>query len=59
MDHDEDLEQLMLAQSPRFAALLDRSRRCVKAGKALSEREFWSAVRRRVQKRKGEKWARR
>jgi prevent-host-death family protein len=41
---DDDLEMLLMARSPRFQALLDLSRRSIKAGKGLSEKEFWKAV---------------
>lgn len=46
---DDDLESLMLGRSPRFQALLDRSRQSIKQGKGLSEEEFWAAVRARTQ----------
>jgi prevent-host-death family protein len=49
---DDDLERLMLARSPRFQALLNRSRRSIKEGKGLSEKAFWEAVRKRAQQRK-------
>jgi prevent-host-death family protein len=49
---DDDLERLMLGRSPRFQALLDRSRQSIKAGKGLSEKAFWEAVRKRAQERK-------
>jgi prevent-host-death family protein len=49
---DDDLERLMLGRSPRFRALLDRSRRSIKQGKGLSEKAFWVAVRKRTQERK-------
>ncbi len=49
---DDDLERLMLARSPRFQALLNRSRQSIKAGKGLSESAFWEAVRKRATKRK-------
>src|SRR5437764_2513186 len=49
---DDDLERLMLGRSPRFQALLDRSRQSIKEGKGLSERAFWEAVRKRAQERK-------
>ena len=49
---DDDLERLMLARSPRFRALLDRSRQSIKEGKGLSEEAFWEAVRKRAQGRK-------
>jgi prevent-host-death family protein len=44
--HDEDdLERILLGRSARFQAMLDRSRKSIKEGKALSEDEFWEAVR--------------
>ena len=48
---DDDLERLMLGRSPRFQALLDRSRRSIKEGKGLSEKAFWDAVRQRARER--------
>jgi prevent-host-death family protein len=41
---DDDLESLILAGSPRFQALLDKSRKSIKAGKGLSREDFWKAV---------------
>jgi prevent-host-death family protein len=49
---DDDLERLMLARSPRFQALLNRSRQSIKDGKGLSEDAFWDAVRKRAKQRK-------
>src|SRR5262245_56782380 len=49
---DDDLERLLLGRSPRFQALLDRSRQSIKEGKGLSEKAFWAAVRKRAQERK-------
>ncbi|HEV3238121.1 MAG TPA: type II toxin-antitoxin system Phd/YefM family antitoxin [Gemmataceae bacterium] len=49
---DDDLERLMLGRSPRFQALLDRSRQSIKEGKGLSEKAFWKEVRKRAQERK-------
>ena len=49
---DEDLERLMLERSPRFQALLNRSRTSIQVGKGLSEVAFWKAVRKRAQERK-------
>jgi prevent-host-death family protein len=40
---DEDLESLILARSPRFRALLSKSRQSIKAGNGLSEKDFWKA----------------
>lgn len=49
---DDDLERLMLGRSPRFQALLNRSRRSIQEGKGLSEKEFWAAVRKRAKEKK-------
>jgi prevent-host-death family protein len=50
---DDDLERLMLGRSPRFQALLDRSRQSIDKGEGLSPEAFWGAVRKRAQERKG------
>jgi len=44
---DDDLEGLLLARSPRFQALLDKSRASIQAGKGLSSQQFWDAAARR------------
>lgn len=49
---DDDLERLLLGRSPRFQALLERSRQSIKEGKGLAEKAFWEAVRTRAQERK-------
>jgi prevent-host-death family protein len=49
---DNDLERILLGRSPRFQALLNRSRESIKEGKGLSEEAFWKAVRKRAQERK-------
>ncbi len=49
---DDDLERLLLERSPRFQAMLDRSRQSIKEGEGLSEGDFWKAVRKRAQERK-------
>jgi prevent-host-death family protein len=41
---DEDLESLVLSRSPRFQAILNKSRQSIKAGKGLSRNDFWQAV---------------
>jgi prevent-host-death family protein len=41
---NEDLENLVLVRSPRFQAMLEKSRRSIEEGKGLSEEEFWSTV---------------
>jgi prevent-host-death family protein len=48
---DEDLESLVLARSPRFQALLERSRRSIRAGRGLTSRAFWTARSARSRKR--------
>jgi len=45
---DDDLERLMLGRSPRFRALLKRSRKSIRQGKGLSEAAYWKAVRERA-----------
>ena len=42
--NDDDLENLLLARSPRLQALLAKSRESIQAGKGLSSRDFWKAV---------------
>src|SRR5260370_42115619 len=49
---DDDLERLLLGRSPRFQALLNRSRQSIEEGKGLSEEEFWEVVRKRARERK-------
>ena len=44
---EDDLDRLMLARSPRFQALLNKSRHSIAAGKGMSRNEFWKAVRSR------------
>ena len=43
--NDDDLENLVLSRSPRFKAILSKSRKSIKAGRGLSRNEFWKAVR--------------
>jgi prevent-host-death family protein len=47
---EDDLARLMLARSPRFQALLNKSRQSIKAGKGLSRDEFWRRVEERQEK---------
>ena len=49
---DDDLERLLLGRSPRFQALLNRSRKSIQEGKGLSEKDFWEAVRKRAREQK-------
>jgi prevent-host-death family protein len=41
---DDDLENLLLARSPRFQRLLARSRESIKRGQGLSRDDFWKMV---------------
>ena len=41
---EDDLDRLMLARSPRFQALLNKSRKSIAAGKGLTREDFWKAV---------------
>ena len=47
---EDDLDRLMLARSPKFQALLAKSRRSIAAGKGLPRDDFWKAVGRRGKK---------
>src|SRR5260370_25660435 len=49
---DDDLERLMLGRSPRFHAMLNRSRKSIEDGQGLSEAAFWKALRQRAKQRK-------
>ena len=49
---DDDLERLLLMRSPRFRALLTRSRQSIKKGEGLPEEAFWNAVRIRSRERR-------
>lgn len=52
---EDDLESLVLARSPRFQELLERSRQSIRGGKGLSRSEFWKAVKRESDKRAARK----
>src|SRR6185295_13394923 len=54
---DDDLEGLLLARSPRFQALLDKSRASIQAGQGLSSQQFWDAVDKRQGKKTNRKSA--
>lgn len=51
--NDDDLENILIARSPRFQAMLNKSRQSIEAGKGLSEKDFWKAVAQRRKKAKG------
>ena len=40
----DDLERIVLARSPRFQALLNKSRNSIKRGKGLSRDAFWKCT---------------
>ena len=44
---DDDLERLLLSRSPRFQALLHKSRQSIRSGHGLSRKAFWQAVKQR------------
>ena len=50
---DDDLENILIARSPRFQAMLDKSWQSIRAGKGLSEKDFWKAVSQRSARAKG------
>ncbi len=41
---DDDLERILFSRSPRFQALLNKSRQSLKAGKGIPHKAFWEAV---------------
>jgi prevent-host-death family protein len=44
-DEDEDeIERLLMAYSPRLQAILEESRKQIRAGDVLGHEEFWAAV---------------
>jgi prevent-host-death family protein len=44
VSNDDDLESILLACSPRFQKLLERSNRQVEQGKGIPHDEFWNQV---------------
>ena len=46
---EEDLENLLLSRSPRLQAIINQSRQSIKAGKGLTDDEFWNAVEQRTE----------
>jgi prevent-host-death family protein len=41
---DDDLERILFSRSPRFQALLKKSRASLQAGKGIPHPAFWKAV---------------
>jgi prevent-host-death family protein len=52
---EDDLEDLVLARSPRFLARIARARRSIRQGKGLTESEFWATVEERTDPTKSRK----
>ena len=50
---DDDLERLILAHSPRFQALLEKSRESIRAGKGVRHQQFWKEAGQRARGRRG------
>jgi prevent-host-death family protein len=48
---EEDLETLVLSRSPRFLAILERSRKSIAEGKGIPAKEFWKIVKERTKQR--------
>jgi prevent-host-death family protein len=48
---DDDLESLILARSPRFQSLLNKSRKSIATGKGITRDDFWKTVKQRTRKR--------
>jgi prevent-host-death family protein len=38
---DDDLESILLAHSPRFQAMLEKSRKSIRDGNGYTEEDFW------------------
>jgi len=49
---DEDLERIVLARSPRFQAILRRSRTSIKSGRGLTGTRFWTIAQSRARRRR-------
>jgi prevent-host-death family protein len=48
----DDMERFVLAHSPRFQAMLGRSRKSIEEGRGLTHQEFWAAAKKRAEERK-------
>ena len=42
--NDEDLEELILARSPRMRAILDQSWESIQAGMGIPHEDFWAEI---------------
>ncbi len=52
---DDDLENILIARSPRFQAMLNKSWQSIKTGKGLSEKDFWKTVSQRSKRAKADR----
>jgi prevent-host-death family protein len=59
VQNQDDLEEALLAQSPRLRAILDKSRRQIAAGQWLSHEDFWKQAESKTQPRKSSRRVRR
>ncbi len=41
MQDEDEIERLVLAHSPKFQAILEKSRQQIREGQRLSEEDFW------------------
>jgi hypothetical protein len=59
--HDDELERLVLAHSPRLQALLETARQQIREGEGISHEDFWLEMDeekpRQGRRRKGKKTA--
>ncbi len=46
-ENDDDLEDILVTRSRRFQAMLEKSRKSVRAGKTVPHDEFWAAATKR------------
>lgn len=44
VNEDDELERLLLAHSPRFRALLDKSRRQIETSGGIPHEKFWNEI---------------
>ncbi len=56
---EEDLERLLMANSPRLQAILQRARRRIRAGKGIPAEQFWAEVEAEAAQKKGSRVKRR
>lgn len=59
VQNNDELEEALLAQSPRLRAILDKSRRQIAAGQWLSHEDFWKQTESESQPRKSPRRSRR